>query len=260
MGKGHILVDLKRIEDIEKNGGGGGGASTDTKDETVTLSLDKWVSGSNNTYSQTVAVDGMTATSNPVVLLSGAADDPTDDEEESYACISSITTADDSITFVVDKMPKVSFNVIIKNVVNAEGGNDDVAELEERVDVLETEVGNKVDTTDSRLSDARTPLEHNHDDKYYTESEIDSKFNTTNQNVTNNANAITQLNSDIAKFDFINVQKVSFTSDVNNGDIGLTYVLSENDWVLVTFELSTNKIALSVTHDAGGTWQNIFAK
>ena len=68
------------------------------------------------------------------------------------------------------------------------------------------------------------------------------------------------LNSDIAKFDFINVQKVSFTSDVNNGDIGLTYVLSENDWVLVTFEMSTNKIALSVTHDAGGTWQNIFAK
>lgn len=43
-----------------------------------------------------------------------------------------------------------------------------------------TEVGNqlatKVDTTDARLSDARTPKAHTHDDRYYTETEIDEKL------------------------------------------------------------------------------------
>lgn len=35
----------------------------------------------------------------------------------------------------------------------------------------------KVNTTDSRLSDARTPKPHTHDDRYYTESEINTKLN-----------------------------------------------------------------------------------
>lgn len=34
----------------------------------------------------------------------------------------------------------------------------------------------KVDTTDPRLSDARTPLTHTHDDRYYTESEVNTKL------------------------------------------------------------------------------------
>ena len=37
-------------------------------------------------------------------------------------------------------------------------------------------LGNKVNTTDSRLSDARTPKAHTHDDRYYTESEINAKI------------------------------------------------------------------------------------
>ena len=36
--------------------------------------------------------------------------------------------------------------------------------------------GTAVITTDSRLSDARTPLTHTHDDRYYTETEIDTKL------------------------------------------------------------------------------------
>jgi hypothetical protein len=36
--------------------------------------------------------------------------------------------------------------------------------------------GTAVITTDSRLSDARTPTTHNHDDRYYTEAEIDTKL------------------------------------------------------------------------------------
>ena len=36
--------------------------------------------------------------------------------------------------------------------------------------------GTAVITTDSRLSDARTPTTHTHDDRYYTEAEIDTKL------------------------------------------------------------------------------------
>jgi microcystin-dependent protein/predicted phosphodiesterase len=36
--------------------------------------------------------------------------------------------------------------------------------------------GTAVITTDSRLSDARTPTSHTHDDRYYTETEIDTKL------------------------------------------------------------------------------------
>jgi microcystin-dependent protein len=36
--------------------------------------------------------------------------------------------------------------------------------------------GTAVITTDSRLSDARTPTAHNHDDRYYTETEIDTRL------------------------------------------------------------------------------------
>ena len=37
-------------------------------------------------------------------------------------------------------------------------------------------LANYVQTTDSRLSDARTPLPHNHDERYYTETEMNSKL------------------------------------------------------------------------------------
>jgi hypothetical protein len=37
-------------------------------------------------------------------------------------------------------------------------------------------LGTAVITTDSRLSDARTPTTHTHDDRYYTETEIDNKL------------------------------------------------------------------------------------
>jgi hypothetical protein len=73
----------------------------------------------------------------------------------------------------------------------------DATNVQSAIDEVSKEMNNKVDTTDSRLTDARTPKEHNHDDRYYTETEIDSKFSTTNQNVTNNTNAINQLNSDL---------------------------------------------------------------
>lgn len=40
---------------------------------------------------------------------------------------------------------------------------------------LETALAGKVDEDDPRLTDARTPLPHTHDDRYYTEAEVDAK-------------------------------------------------------------------------------------
>lgn len=39
-----------------------------------------------------------------------------------------------------------------------------------------TDLSNKVNTTDSRLSDARTPKTHTHNDLYYTKNEINPNF------------------------------------------------------------------------------------
>ena len=55
-------------------------------------------------------------------------------------------------------------------------------------------LSSKVNTTDSRLSDARTPKAHTHDDRYYTESEINTKLNALVKNhiaVLNKAESLT---------------------------------------------------------------------
>lgn len=49
--------------------------------------------------------------------------------------------------------------------------------LNDKYDELNQSLSFKVNTTDSRLSDARTPKPHTHDDRYYTESEINTKLN-----------------------------------------------------------------------------------
>lgn len=49
--------------------------------------------------------------------------------------------------------------------------------LDEKIGKINQSLSSKVNTTDSRLSDARTPKAHTHDDRYYTESEINTKLN-----------------------------------------------------------------------------------
>ena len=58
---------------------------------------------------------------------------------------------------------------------------------------------------------------------------------------------------------FTNVQSVNFSEDVNTGDIAMTYVITPNDWVLLTFDMSISRMSLNVTHDAAHTWQNIMS-
>lgn len=46
--------------------------------------------------------------------------------------------------------------------------------LKETAEKLNQSLSSKVNTTDSRLSDARTPKAHTHDDRYYTDTEINN--------------------------------------------------------------------------------------
>lgn len=158
------------IEYLNENGGSGGGSGSSFKDVTVPLLLDNWVlDETDNTYSYTTTVNGLTSTSNPIVLLSSSGDEATDDELDSYACISNITTAEDSITFIASEKPSISFTVIVKSVTAAEGGSAAVVtELVTKVDGLETQVG-----------------------------ELETQVNTNETNIANNTTAISELNSNL---------------------------------------------------------------
>lgn len=47
-------------------------------------------------------------------------------------------------------------------------------ELNTNINELDSNLQNKVDTTDARLSDARTPTAHTHNDLYYTKTEVNN--------------------------------------------------------------------------------------
>lgn len=51
---------------------------------------------------------------------------------------------------------------------------EDLNRIEQGVDATDAALDGKVDSTDSRLTDSRTPTEHTHDDRYYTEAEVDA--------------------------------------------------------------------------------------
>ena len=74
-----------------------------------------------------------------------------------------------------------AFKDLVNNLTTSTTGNAlDASQgkiLNDKYDELNQSLSFKVNTTDSRLSDARTPKPHTHDDRYYTESEINTKLN-----------------------------------------------------------------------------------
>ena len=74
-----------------------------------------------------------------------------------------------------------AFKDLVNNLTTSTTGNAlDASQgkiLKDKYDELNQSLSFKVNTTDSRLSDARTPKPHTHDDRYYTESEINTKLN-----------------------------------------------------------------------------------
>lgn len=53
----------------------------------------------------------------------------------------------------------------------------EVADLPQILNDIDDQIGSKVDVNDPRLSDARTPTEHNHDTRYNTKTEITTALN-----------------------------------------------------------------------------------
>ena len=113
-------------------------SSLNVKDVEVDLPLENWTEETDGTFSQTVAVDGITSSHNPVVFLKPAGQVGTEEELDSCACISSIITDENSIKFITDEKPTVSFAVVVKNtIVSEEDAAAKVAVLENQVDELE---------------------------------------------------------------------------------------------------------------------------
>ena len=211
---------------------------TVVNDVAIPLLLDNWnLNEENNTYYQTVTVEGLSEDSNPIIVMSPVGETPTTEELNAFNCLTNdITVANNSITFTAKELPSMSFTVVAKGSTANGDAVATVTELVAKVSKMEQDMINKVDTTDTRLSDARTPLEHNHDNIYYTETEIDSKFDEVNQNVSDNADAIGQINSDLFGWTSQTATVISSLSNVSDsGDITMPidgyvmFALSKND-------------------------------
>lgn len=140
----NIEVDTSVIEGSTNAVSGGAvyeaiqNIQTSLKDIEITLSVDAWtLDETDNTYKQMIAIEGLSANSNPIIVLNPENEEATDDELNAFACLLDETIiAEDTITFVASQVPTISFSVIAKNVISS--GEDKVIELETRVSELET--------------------------------------------------------------------------------------------------------------------------
>lgn len=62
-----------------------------------------------------------------------------------------------------------------------------------------------------------------------------------------------------SKISFLDVSQVTFSENKETGDIAITYIITDKDWLILTFE-AVGRIAFSVTHDSGGTFENLWVK
>ena len=125
------------IELNNKIGTGGSETAPEYKDVILTLALDEWMLDEDTgDYTLIAAVEGLSETTNPIVLLKPAGEEATEDELESYSSIYDIKVNDGNIVFTADKLPSVEFAVVIKSAVESDG--NEIADLEYRVQKLET--------------------------------------------------------------------------------------------------------------------------
>ena len=90
-----------------------------SKDVIVELPVGNWAKQYDNEYTQTVVVDGVDASINPIVSLFYSGEEATDDELNAYACLSEVTTLDNAIKFVAIEKPSITFSVIVKGLTGA---------------------------------------------------------------------------------------------------------------------------------------------
>ena len=87
-----------------------------SKDLIVELPVGEWTKQYDNEYTQTVVIDGVDASINPIVSLFYSGEEATDDELNAYTCLSEVTTLDNAIKFVAIEKPSITFSVIVKGL------------------------------------------------------------------------------------------------------------------------------------------------
>ena len=152
MGRGQIIGDhnwLKRKIDKIDN--------PSLSDVAVPLLLTEWTENEDGTFTQSASVDGLDDGFNPIVILSPVENRASEDELKSYACISDVLTADNTITFIASKKPLISFTVIVKSVTASNNSAiADVTALVGKVSELETGLENSNNAIDTLTTDLET--------------------------------------------------------------------------------------------------------
>ena len=87
-----------------------------SKDLIVELPVGKWTKQYDNEYTQTVVIDVVDSSINPIVSLFYSGEEATDDELNAYTCLSEVTTLDNAIKFVAIEKPSITFSVIVKGL------------------------------------------------------------------------------------------------------------------------------------------------
>ncbi len=207
------------------------GLENNVKGVAIPLMSDAWTLDG-NIYKQTVAVDGLKADSNPLIVPSPANVEATEEELNAWDCLLDETIVEDgSITFVASKIPSISFTVIAKGVMAGEGqAIADVTNLVAKVNELESEVdglnSNMPQFTDKTLSANMTVS----DGVLYRSSSIElvaNKNNLKNIQVSVSSENAGVCGATVYKYDNTNKVKVlvwSTISQTANVTICISYV------------------------------------
>lgn len=81
-------------------------------------------------------------------------------------------------------------------------------------------------------------------------------INATNAKINEQSQSLGEYSS---KIKLLDVRQVTFSENKETGDIAITYVITDKDWLVLTFEV-VGRITFFVTHDAGETFKNLWVK
>ena len=110
---------------------------TSVDDVEVTLTTDDWAFHStDNTYKQTVTVEGLLTNNNPIIMLKS--EQETEEELNAYALLDSVSIDGDNITFIAREILTTAITVVVKDIMTTESyGDADIDALENKVKTLE---------------------------------------------------------------------------------------------------------------------------
>lgn len=117
----------KKVRGVNVNGviynlyGADAGLFSDVSIALIDTSWTKSIIDGKEVWLQNVTVEGATDKSSPVVILYSGNKIATKEEMEAFGCLSEVITSKDNFLFVAERKPEMSFTVICKGAIAAQG-------------------------------------------------------------------------------------------------------------------------------------------